>query len=107
MPNQINSTNTPKKYDASDMHDLASLAESDMNWMCTAISHIRKEVMKLNKLAESGKEVSQYHFSELVTHLDMYEYLADDRRHYHAKEAEVYNAKWEAEKQANKKAVSL
>ena len=49
MSNQINSTNTPKKYDAGDMHDLASLAESDMNWMCTAISHIRKEVMKLKK----------------------------------------------------------
>ena len=95
MPNQINSTNTPKKYDASDMHDLASLSESDMNWMCTAISHIRKEVMKLNKLAESGKEVSQYYFSELVTHLDMYEYLAEDRHRNHAKGAEAYKAEWE------------
>ncbi|MCF7642939.1 MULTISPECIES: hypothetical protein [Acinetobacter] len=95
MPNQINSTNTPKKYDASDMHDLASLSESDMNWMCTAISHIRKEVMKLNKLAESGKEVSQYHFSELVTHLDMYEYLAEDRHRNHAKGAEAYKTEWE------------
>ena len=95
MPNQINSTNTPKKYDASDMHDLASLSESDMNWMCTAISHIRKEVMKLNKLAESGKEVSQYHFSEIVTQLDMYEYLAEDRHRNHAKGAEAYKAEWE------------
>jgi len=77
MPNQINSTNTPKKYDASDMHDLASLAESDMNWMCTAISHIRKEVMKLNKLAESGKE---------------------DRHRNHAKGAEAYKAEWEKTK---------
>ena len=56
MPNQNNSTNTPKKYDAGDMYDLASLAESDMNWMCTAISHIRTEVVKLNKLAESFKD---------------------------------------------------
>ncbi|WMG19286.1 hypothetical protein [Acinetobacter johnsonii] len=95
MPNQINSKNTPKKYDVSDMHDLASLAESDMNWMCTAISHIRKEVMKLNKLAESGKEVSQYHFSELVTHLDMYEYLADTRLSYHASEAGRYSEELE------------
>ena len=103
MPNQINSTNTPKKYDVSDMHDLASLSESDMNWMCTAISHIRKEVMKLNKLAESGKEVSQYHFSELVTHLDMYEYIAAHRLSHYSEKAEVYDAKMEE----NKKAESL
>ena len=88
MPNQINSI--PKTYDAGDMHDLASLAESDMGWMSTAIGHIRKEIIRLNKLAEGGKEVTQYHFSELITHLDMYEYLADTRQHYHAKLAETY-----------------
>lgn len=93
--NNQNAKNTPKTYDASDMHDLASLAESDMNWMSVAISHIRKEVMKLNKLAESGKEVSQYHFSELVTHLDMYAYLAEDRHRNHAKGAEAYETEWE------------
>ncbi|WP_180124544.1 hypothetical protein [Acinetobacter sp. YH12097] len=92
-------TNKPKTYGAGDMHDLASLAESDMNWMCTAISHIRREVMKLNKLAESGKEVSQYHFSEMVTHLEMYEYLAEERHRNHAKEAKAYEAEWEAAKQ--------
>lgn len=92
-------TNKTKTYDACDMHDLASLAESDMNWMCTAISYIRKEVMKLNKLAESGKEVSQYHFSDLITHLDMYEYLAEDRHRNHAKGAEAYEAELEAAKQ--------
>ena len=92
-------TNKTKTYDACDMHDLASLAESDMNWMCTAISYIRKEVMKLNKLVESGKEVSQYHFSEIVTQLDMYEYLAEDRHRSHAKEAKAYKAEWEAAKQ--------
>jgi len=98
MSKQINNS-TPKTYDAGDMHDLASLAESDMNWMRTAISHIRREVMKLNKLAESGKEVSQYHFSEMVTQLDMYEYLAEDRHRNHAKGAEAYEAEWEATKQ--------
>lgn len=102
MPNQINSTNTSKKYDAGDMYDLASLAESDMNWMCTAISHIRTEVMKLNKLAESGKEVSQYHFSELVTHLDMYEYLAENRHHNHAEGAKAYEQELENTKGGDK-----
>ena len=107
MPNQINSKNTPKTYDASDLNDAYSLAECDMQWMSTAIGHIKEEIKRIHDLAKDGKVIPQYHFSELITHLDMYEYLADDRRHYHAKEAEVYNAEWEAEKQANKKAVSL
>jgi hypothetical protein len=93
----LDNQNTPKKYNAGDMYDLASLAESDMNWMHTAISHIRTEVMKLNKLAESGKEVCQYHFSDLVTHLDMYEYLAEDRHRNHAKGAEQYEKEWKSQ----------
>ena len=97
MPNQIKKP-LPKTYDAGDMHDLASLAESDMGWMSTAIGHIRKEIIRLNKLAEGGKEVTQYHFSELITHLDMYEYLAEDRHRNHAKEAEAYRAEWEKTK---------
>ena len=103
MPNQINSKNTPKAYDAGDMSDAYSLAESDMQWMSTAISHARKEVKRLNALAENGELITEHHFFELISHLDMYEYLADDCRNYHAKEAESYSAEWEA----NKKAVAL
>ncbi|MEQ1079896.1 hypothetical protein [Acinetobacter seifertii] len=95
MPNQINSTNTPKKYDAVDMHDLASLAESDMQWMSVAIAHVKKEIRSLHNLAKNGEILSQYHFSELITHLDMYEYLAGARHDYHHKEAEAYQAEWE------------
>ena len=87
-----------KKYTLLDLADAVSIAASDMQWMNTAIRHIRKEVMKLNKLAESGKEVSQYHFSELVTHLDMYEYLADARSNYHTDESERLNEEFEQEK---------
>lgn len=92
MPTQINSKNTPKTYDAGDLNDAYSLAECDMQWMSTAISHVRKEIRRLNKLAEDGEEVTQYHFSELITHLDMYEYIADDRQRYHADQAEAYEA---------------
>lgn len=102
MP-KINSNNTPKTYDADDMADLASLAECDMRWMSTAITHVRKEIKRIHALAENGEIIYQYHFSELITHLDMYEYLADSRRDSHAKEAEAYQAEWED----NKKAVSL
>lgn len=93
MPNQINSIS---KFEAiADMHDLATLAECDMQWMSTAISHIRKEVKRLNKLAEDGEEVTQYHFAGLIHHIDMYEYLADTRLSYHASEAGRYSEELE------------
>jgi len=103
MSNQINSNNTPKTYDASDLHDVYSLAECDMQWMSTAIGHVKEEITKIHALAKDGETISQYHFSELITHLDMYEYLVDDRRDYHAKQAKEHAQEWEA----NKKAVSV
>ena len=103
MPNQINSKNTSKINDAGDMHDMATMAESDVEWMSTAITQVRKEIKRIHALVNNGEIISQYHFSELITHLDMYEYLADDRRHHHAKEAKAYEVEWET----NKKAVSL
>ena len=94
MSNQINSTNTPTKYDAGDMHDLASLAEYDMNWMQIAINRIRRDFLDLSKkLQQQG--VHSVYFYELVTHLDMYEYLAEDRHRNHAKGAEQYKQEWE------------
>ena len=82
MPNQINSTNTPKKYDAGDMHDLASLAEYDMNWMQIAINRIRCDFIKLRKdLQQQG--VHSVYFDELQTFLEMYSYLAEERHSYH------------------------
>lgn len=97
MPNQNKQTISLVHYLA-DVSDAYSLAESDMHWMNTAISHIRREVRKLNELAKSGKEVTQYHFCELIQHLDMYEYLAENRHDQHAKLAEEYTAKYEASK---------
>ena len=72
MSNQINNS-LPKIYDVSEMHDAVSLAAHDMNWMNTAISHIRAEVRKLNKLAEisnNGKcvviELFQFIFNGII-----------------------------------------
>lgn len=96
MPNQINSiSKKAPQYDAGDMHDMASLAESDMQWMSTAITQVRKEIKRIHALAQNGEAISQYHFSELITHLDMYEYLADNRLEFHTKEAEAYKVEWE------------
>ena len=90
MPNQINSKNTSKINDAGDMHDMATMAESDVEWMSTAITQVRKEIKRIHALVKNGEIISQYHFSELITHLDMYEYLADNRLEFHSKEAETY-----------------
>lgn len=103
MPNQINSNNTPETYNAGDLTDAYSLAECDLQWMSTAITDARIRVKKLKAELTELNASAEYYFYGLEQVLEMYEYLADDRRHYHAKEAEAYKVKWEA----NKKAVTL
>lgn len=94
MPNQINSKNPPKTYDAGDMYDIQSLAEYDMNWMHTAIDRVRRDFLNLSKnLQQQG--IHSCYFDELKTVLDMYSYLAEDRHRNHAKGAEAYKAEWE------------
>lgn len=94
MPNQINSTNAPKKYNAGDMHDLASLAEYDMNWMQIAINRIRCDFIKLRKdLQQQG--VHSVYFDELQTFLEMYSYLAEERHSSHAEMSEQYEKEWQ------------
>ena len=96
MSNQINSTNTPTKYDAGDMHDLASLAEYDMNWMQIAINRIRCDFIKLRKdLQQQG--VHSVYFDELQTFLEMYSYLAEERHSRHAKMSEQYQQEWKGQ----------
>ena len=96
MPNQINSTNAPKKYDAGDMHDIQSLAEYDMKWMHTAIDRIRRDFIDLSKnLQKQG--VHQIYFDDLRTVLDMYSYLAEERHAYHAEMAKQYEKEWKGQ----------
>ena len=96
MPNQINSTNAPKKYDAGDMHDIQSLAEYDMNWMHTAIDRIRRDFIDLSKkLQKQG--VHQIYFDDLRTVLDMYSYLAEERHSHHAEMSKQYEKEWKGQ----------
>lgn len=96
MPNQINSTNTPKKYDAGDMHDIQSLAEHDMNWMQTALDRVRRDFIDLSKkLQKQG--VHSCYFDDLRTVLDMYSYLAEERHAYHEKTAKQYEQEWKSQ----------
>lgn len=94
MPNQINSTNAPKKYDAGDMHDIQSLAAYDMNWMQSALNRVRRDFIKLSlDLQQQG--IHSCHFDELKTALEMYSYLAEERHSYHVEMSEQYKKEWE------------
>ena len=96
MPNQNNSTNTPKKYDAGDMHDIQSLAEHDMNWMHTAIDRTRRDFIDLSKkLQKQG--VHSCYFDELKTTLEMYSYLAEERHNYHAEMSDQPAPEWKGQ----------
>lgn len=96
MPNQINSTNASKKYDAGDMYDTQSLAEHDMNWMHTAIDRVRRDFIDLSKkLQKQG--VHSCYFDELKTTLEMYSYLAEERHRHHEEMAEQYQQEWKGQ----------
>lgn len=98
MPNQKNSI--IKNYDADDLNWAHVVARDDLQWMIIAISHIKKEIKELYSLAEQGGVIHQYRFSELITHLDMYEYLVDNRHDYHESQAKEYKQESEADKKA-------
>ena len=99
MPNQINSTNTPKTYTTGDMVDAYSLAECDMQWMSVAITDIKKRIKELKN--DLGINATGFYALEHV--VDMYQYIAENRLHHYSGEAKAY----QAELDANKKAVTL
>ena len=101
MPNQINKS-IPKNYNAGDMLDAYSFAESDMQWMSVAITDIKARLTEINKQLDADK-VSVLGMHQFKHILDMYEYIVEERQHFHSAEAEQYRAEWEA----NKKAVAL
>ena len=94
MSNQINSTNTPTKYDAGDMHDIQSLAAYDMNWVQIALNRVRRDFIKLSMDLQQ-KGVHSVYFDELQTFLEMYSYLAEERHSCHAEMSEQYEKEWQ------------
>ncbi|EHU1907198.1 hypothetical protein ABTP92_11835 [Acinetobacter baumannii] len=92
MPNQINSKNTPKTYDAGEMADVYSLAESDMQWMSVAIKDIRKRLKEIKTKLGNNNVLGFYDLEHVV---DMYQYIAENRLHHYSDETEAYQAEWE------------
>lgn len=91
--------NTHKNYDASDMHDIAPMAECDMEWMNIVITDVRKRISEI-KTELGNKNIAGFYALEKV--LEIYKYVADDRLGHHAEEAEKYKAEWKANKGGNK-----
>lgn len=78
-------------YDASDLYVAYSFSECDMDWMLTAIVHIRKEVKQLqHEITANGEFVTEQRLTNLITHLDMYECLAASRFESHKHLATAY-----------------
>ena len=96
MPNQINSTNTPKTYTTGDMVDAYSLAECDMQWMSVAITDIKKRIKELKN--DLGINATGFYALEHV--VDMYQYIAENRLSHYSNETEAYEAEWKADKKA-------
>ncbi|WBX39024.1 hypothetical protein [Acinetobacter schindleri] len=92
MSNQINSKNTPRNYDAGEMADVYSLAESDMQWMSVAIKDIRKRLKEIKTELGNNNVLGFYDLEHVV---DMYQYIAENRLHHYSDETEAYQAEWE------------
>ncbi|RZG87394.1 hypothetical protein [Acinetobacter venetianus] len=89
--------NTHKTYDAGDMYDIQSLAESDMYWMHTALDQVRHRIIKLKKTLQEQCNVHECYFDELETLSNMYSYLAEERHRHHAEMAEQYEKEWKSQ----------
>lgn len=97
MLTKNNSQSMPKTYDAGEIADAYSLAESDMQWMSVAIKDIRKRLKEIKSELGNNNVLGFYDLEHVV---DMYQYIAENRLHHYSDEAEAYQAEWEADKKA-------
>ncbi|OTG98938.1 hypothetical protein [Acinetobacter sp. ANC 4973] len=102
MNNQINSKNTPKTYDAGDLHDTYALVYENTSWLYTLLGQIKKEVEEV-KQSVAKKDVYPAAFANLERLINLSEYLAESHTDSYDVDRERYLKEWEA----NKKAVSL
>ncbi|MEB3754305.1 hypothetical protein [Acinetobacter sp. MD2(2019)] len=94
----IQNKSIPKSYDAGDMLDMADIAHADMDWMSIAIEDLSVRLRQLKKDMTAYNVNAPYHFEVLEKVMQMYEYVADNRKHYHKQESAKYEALWEQEK---------
>ena len=101
MPKTINTSDiqpviSGNRYDAMDMLDAHSLAESDLSWSVNAIGDIRQKFREVKKTLQQAYGVHDLYFESLQEFIFMYEYLIESRYDYHKEQAERYKAEYEA-----------
>ena len=79
-----------KQYDSSELMDIHSLAECDLNWAYTAIVDTKLALREIEKLSKNNERISEYHLHNILQKLDMFEYLIEDRRNYHDIQKEAF-----------------
>ena len=79
-----------KQYDSSELMDIHSLAECDLNWAHTAIVDTKLALREVEKLVKNNEWISEYNLHVILQKLDMFEYLIEDRRNYHDIQKEAY-----------------
>lgn len=83
MPNQ--NQNTPKAYDAGDLHDAHNLAREQLNWVTALIQTVQSNI----------KDGKTYHNEEL---LEIAQYLSEMFANDHDLQQEAYKKEWEQAK---------
>ena len=101
MPKTINSpviqpVISGNRYDAMDMLDAHSLAESDLSWSVTALGDLNYKFRQLKTNIQAAHNVSDAYFDDMQEFLHMYEYLIESRHSYHQAQAKRYKAEYEA-----------
>ena len=101
MPKTINSpviqpVISGNRYDAMDMLDAHSLAESDLSWSLTAITDIGRKFRDIKKNIQANHQVHDLYFDELKEFIDMYGHLIETRWNYHKDQTAHFKAEYEA-----------
>ena len=79
-----------KQYDSSELMDIHSLAECDLNWAHTALLDTKLALKEIEKSAKNNERITEYHLCTILQKLDMFEYLIEERRNYHDIQREMF-----------------
>lgn len=74
-----------KKYDATDVLDMATLIEADMQWTSFMVTDIKKRLKAVRAELNSNSAIALHYLEQAV---DLYQYVAECRLDYHSREAE-------------------
>lgn len=83
-----------KPYSAADISWAHEVASSDLDWALGGIADLEQDIKEVQQTLKNQYGVSEcsidVHFNKFKRHLQMLEYLLDERLHYHKEEASKY-----------------